>query len=113
MALTGRRQEIADALSTVAGVTGYPHRPTSLRPGDGWPLLGSLDRADGHSFEVTWRVLVVLPQEPRAASDWADNNYELLFDALTPIGFVDRIEPVALPASGTEQYALQITMRGE
>ncbi|SCF06536.1 hypothetical protein [Micromonospora mirobrigensis] len=107
------RTTIAGALSTVEGVNGYAYRPATPRPGDAWPLLGSLERSEGVSFYVTWRVLIFLPQDERAASDWIDANYEAVVDALEPVGFVDRIEPVALNASGSDQLALQILMRGE
>lgn len=107
------RTNIAAALTTATDVTGYQYRPTTPRPGDAWPLLGQLNRVDGCVFEVTWRVLVFLPQDERQASDWIDTHYETLTDALEPVGFVDRIEPVALNASGSDQYALQITMRSE
>lgn len=111
MSLTGYRAEIAAALSTVTGVTGYAYRPTTPKPGDAWPLLGPLDRTDGLIFEPSWRVLVLLPQDERAASEWIDGNYENLVDALLPVGFVDRIEPVSLDVGGSNQYALQISMR--
>lgn len=113
MSLAGQRTQIAAALSTVTDVRGHEYRPTTPRPGDAWPLLSSLDRADGLAFEVTWRVIVLLPQDERGASDWLDAHHEALVDGLLPVGFVDRIEPVTLPVNGGDQYALQITMRGE
>lgn len=113
MSLTGRREEIAAALSTAAGVTGYAYRPTTPRPGDAWPLLGVLDRAEGDAFYASWRVLVFLPQGERDASVWIDAHYEAVVDALEQVVFVDRIEPVALAASGGDQLALQLMTRGE
>jgi len=113
VSLIGRRDEIAAALSTVTGVHGYAYRPAVPRSGDAWPLLGPLTRAAGMAFEVTWRVLVVLPSDERAASQWVDANYEAVVDALEPIGFVDQVEPVLLSTSAGDQQALQITMRGE
>lgn len=113
MSLVGDRQAIAAALSTATGVKGYAKRPTSTKPGDGWPLLSALDRADGLSFTVSWRVLVILPQDEVAASDWIDTHHEDLVDALEPVGFVDRLEPVKLDTGAGDQYALQITMRSE
>ncbi|MFI6329859.1 hypothetical protein ACIBBG_16350 [Micromonospora chersina] len=113
MSLPGTRQEIADALSTVDGVRGYVKRPKPSKPGDGWPLLSSLERAGGLSFTVTWRVLILLPQDEVLASEWVDAHHEDLVDALERVAYVDRLEPVRLEADNSAQYALQITMRGE
>lgn len=113
MSLVGDRAAIAAALSGATGVTGYEYRPTTPRPGDAWPLLGAMERADGLSFYVTWRVLVLLPQNEQAASEWMDAHTEDLVDALEPLGFVDRLEPAVITANSADQYALQITMRSE
>lgn len=111
MSLVGVRSLIATALTTVEGVKGYEYPPTSPRAGDAWPMLGPMDRADGTAFYVTWNVAVFLPQDQRAAAVWIDEKHEALVDALeSAFGFVDRIEPVLI---GTDQYGLQITMRGE
>lgn len=113
MSLVGDRLAIATALSTADSVQGYEYRPATPRTGDAWPLLGVLDRADGLSFYATWRVLVFLPQDERAASVWMDEHVEGLVDVLEPVGFIDRIEPVELTAGSGGQFALQITMRSE
>ncbi len=105
------RDDIAEALSTADGVTGYAYRPTATKPGDAWPLSGPWERSEGLTFIRTWRVMVLLPQDDRAASDWADDHVEALVDALLPVGFVDRIEFVPSAAEGGDQFALQITMR--
>ncbi|MEU5965951.1 hypothetical protein ABZ777_32500 [Micromonospora parva] len=113
MSLVGDRTAIATALSTVDGVTGHPTRPTVLTPGDAWPLLGPLDRADGYSFTATWRVFVVLPPDEIAASEWLDAHVDGLADALLPVGFVDQFVPVAVTTEAGDQLAIQITMRSE
>jgi hypothetical protein len=72
-----------------------------------------MDRAEGLAFFITWRVTIFLPSDERGASQWIDAHVDGLIDALEPVGFIDRIEPVTLPAGGSEQYALSVTMRGE
>ncbi|WP_420123205.1 hypothetical protein [Nakamurella sp.] len=113
MSLAGDRQAIADALSTATDVTGHLYRPVKLRHGDAWPLLGALERGPGRAFEVSWRVLVYLPQDGAAASEWVDAHHEGLVDALEAVGFVDRIEPITIPDGDANPYVLQITMRSE
>lgn len=115
MSLVGDRADIAAALSTATGVTGYTYRPTAPKTGDAWPLLSSLESA-GHAtvFTNNWRVYVYLPQDERSASEWLDGHVEGLVDALLPANcYVDRIEPTNI---GTEQapvLGLLLTMRGE
>lgn len=113
MSLVGDRQAIATALSTVEGVKGYPKRPKTTKVGDGWPLLGALERGPGMSFAATWRVLVQLPSDELAASDWIDTRHEDLADALEPVGYVDRIEPVAIATEAGDKLGVQITIRSE
>ncbi len=113
MSLTGKRDALAAALSTVVDVRGYASRPTTPAPGDAWPLLGPLDRDVGTAFMVTWRVRVFLPQDEVAASTWWDAHWPGLFEALEREGFVDRAEPITLPAAGGEQLAFEITLRAE
>ena len=110
----GKRAEIAAALATVPGVRGYAYRPVTPKAGDSWPLLGTLERAAGAVFETVWRGRGFLPQDERAASAWADGHIDALYDALQPVAYVERIEPVTLPlAGGGEQFALEFTMRSE
>lgn len=113
MSLAGKRFEIAAALSTVTGVTGHASRPAAAMPGDAWPLLGPMARGMGSAFEVTWLVRVLLPQDEIAAMEWLDAHWAGLFFALSPIGFVDSAIPVSLPVAGGEQFAFEITLRGE
>lgn len=115
MDLAGDRAALAAALSNAPGVTGYQFRPGTkqLQAGDAWPLLGVMDRGPGLVFEATWRVLVALPTGPKEASEWVDAHTEDIVDALTPVAFVDRIEPVTIPDGDTDRYALQFTVRSE
>lgn len=113
MTLTGDRLAIAAALSTATGVTGYVKRPATPKTGDAWPMLGPMENVGQATFEITWRVIVFLPQDEWTSSEWIDAHVDALVDALLGIGQVDRIEPVELTAGGTGQYALQLTMRSE
>ena len=107
------REDIAAALSTVDGVTGYAYRPDTARSGDGWALLSRLERDAATTFMVTWRVLVLLSPDERTASHWIDAHATLLFEALEPVAFVGSFEPVEVPIGGSTQLALQIMLRRE
>jgi len=111
--IVGKRAEIVAALNGISGVAAYEFRPTTPRPGDAWPLLGPLERDEGRSFLITWRVFVFLPQDERAASIWIDAAFDDLIDALSPVVYVDRVEPFLIPTGGAEQFALLITSRSE
>jgi hypothetical protein len=107
------RDDFATALTTVIGVTGYAKRPKAPKVGDAWPLLSSIDRVDGLVYEDTWRVMILLPQDEIAASDWIDAHVEDLIGALTPVAIVDQLAPVTVTVSNADQLALQITTRRE
>lgn len=111
--LVGAREQVAAALSSVPGVTGHVRRPGTARPGDAWPLLGSLVRGPGYTWEITWRVLVLLPGDESAAADWIDATADAVLDALAPWGFVDRMEPVVVGSGDAARFAVEITMRSE
>lgn len=110
MSLEGVRQELADALSTVTGVTGYIKPPTALKPGDAWPRLGTLERGPGAAFLVTWRVLIILPVDEQVALNTIESLVPELFDALNPVGFIQTIEPITYEASSFSSPALQVTL---
>lgn len=112
MSISGDRQAIADALSAVEGVKGHKYRPTVVSPGAAWPLLDSLDRAQGRDFEVTWRAVVVLPSDERRASEWFDEHHEEVADALADF-VVERIEPMNVFTEAGDVAAMIITVRKE
>lgn len=106
------RQAIADALSTVSGVTGYPARPDALNEGDGWPQWrGATPQA--YAFENTWAVLVILPAGEVSADAFADSHGEALVEALRPVMFVDQIAPATLDTEAGQMYALMLSGRSE
>lgn len=107
------RQDIADALTEVDGIHGYPARPDALTPGDGWPQWrGATPHA--YAFENTWAVLIVLPQADDVTADsFADEHGDALVDALRPVMFVDSLAPAELASEAGPIYALLITGRSE
>jgi hypothetical protein len=113
MSLTGQRQKIADALSTVEGVTGHPFRPRTFPAGTAWPLLDRLDRGPAYDFEVTWRVVVILPGDEQRASEWFDEHHEPIADGLQSLGYVERIEPGIVVTEAGDMEAMILTLRKE
>lgn len=105
-----RREDLAAALSTVDGITGYAFRPKALTPGDAWPLLSAYELEEGWLMRKE-RVIVFLPQNEQKASEFMDGIVGLLCDALRPLGYVERFDPTEGPAAG--QYSMTITLRSE
>lgn len=112
MALTEVRQAMADALSTVEGVTGYTKPPTTARTGDAWPRFAGAERDPGTlQFTFTWRVLVLLAADEGVALDSLDDLVPDLYEALMSEAYVLRWEPVVYTSSaGATTPALEITM---
>ena len=113
MTFATTRAELAAQLTTVDGVTGYAKRPKILKPGDAWPLLGSVGDRSGSAFMVTWRVIVVLGNDEAAAIDLAEALIPELFSAIDPVAYVDGCAPFAIPTQGGELFALEIMTRSE
>jgi hypothetical protein len=113
MTNTQTRLDIAAACTTVTGLTGYPKRPLSIKPGDCWPQWGGSDRVQARAFEETWRVLIALPGDEVTADEWADTYQGDLINALSPVLYIDRIEPALIPMSGSDTPAVMITGRTE
>lgn len=113
MSLAGDRQEIADALTEVDGVTGHRYRPRTLPAGTAWPLLEGLARGPAYDFAATWRVVVVLPADEVRASEWFDAHHEEVADALADVGYVERVEPGLVATEAGDLEAMFLTVRRE
>lgn len=113
MSLTGQRQDIADALSTVEGVSGHPFRPRTMPAGAAWPLLQRLDRGPAYDFEASWRVVVILPGDEQRASEWFDAHHEEIAEALADFGYVGPIEPGLVATDSGDLEAMILTIRRE
>lgn len=107
------RQTIAEALSTVAGLTGYAKRPDVLTEGVGWPLIQSLNRGPGQAFQTTWRVIVLLSGDESTAYDQLDEFVAVIPDALQELLYVDSITPTAFPTEAGDLYGFAIIARSE
>lgn len=107
------RQSIADALSTVDGVTGYPAKPKAVKPGDAWPLLDQLTHVVAGAFQTTWRVAVVLGKDIATATDQMDTLVPAVAYALQPVAFVDLARPLLIPTEAGDMFGAEIIARSE
>jgi hypothetical protein len=116
MSLSGKRVEIAAALSTVDGVKGYAAKPSAATVGDGWSRWGGSERDElSGQFVHTWMAIVQLPADDKAAEAWIDAREDALWAALDPVGWIAGIEPVDIGASDGRPriHGVMITMRSE
>ncbi|HEY9416115.1 MAG TPA: hypothetical protein VIQ30_15245 [Pseudonocardia sp.] len=107
------RQTIADALSTVAGLTGYVKRPEVLGEGIGWARPRLLSRGPGQAWQTTWSVIVLLSGDEDTACDQLDEFAVLLPDALIELLFVDTIAPYALTTDAGDLFGIELIARSE
>jgi hypothetical protein len=107
------RQDIADALSEVPGINGYPSRPNVMAEGDAWPQWRGSEYAGGHAYINNWVVLVVLPKGDVSADAFADSHGEQLVDALRPVMSVQSTTPAEIASEGGQIYALMLSGRSE
>jgi hypothetical protein len=113
VSLVGQRAALAEALSAIDGVRGTKYRPRVPGPGDAWPLLESLDRAEAYDFEASWRVAVILPPDEVRASEWFDEHHESIAEGLEDFGYVDRIEPGLVATEAGDLQAMFLILRRE
>ncbi len=113
MAISGKRVELATALSEIPDVTGHTKRPKAPKVGDAWPRLGTITRAGGYALELAWALIIVLPSNEESASEWIDEHVQDIFDELEPVAYIDSMEPVLITSSGGDIFALQVNVRSE
>lgn len=113
MRLDDDRQILADALSGVAGVRGYPYRPPVPADGDAWPTLDRLDLHDGLAWRPSWVVNVVLPTDERSAQSWVEENFLAIVGALraVPGAWPDAGDLVPVDTPEGRYLVLEITLR--
>jgi hypothetical protein len=104
---------IAAALSTVEGVTGYPSRPRSLKPGDAFVRWAGWTRADGTAYMSVFNITLILPQLSEDAADAeAYRIADQLGDVLQPLLFVDSFTPSLVPVDGAQRGLFALTISG-
>lgn len=114
--LSERRDEYAQALSTVNGIRGFAYRPTAPRTGDAWPVLLRAERDEtSGQFYVRFAVGVCLPQDERGANAYIDTNADAIIDGLesADVGYVESFEPANFGDANSFMYGLLFTMRGD
>jgi hypothetical protein len=94
--VSGTRSAIADAISSVAGLSGVPLQPVTVTPGIGWPVWVRSEYATRlgrcQSVATTWEIRVCLP--PLAAPDAADHIRDQVAEAIAAAGLlVESAEP--------------------
>ncbi|GAA2817454.1 hypothetical protein [Kribbella solani] len=113
MSFVESRAAIAEALSTVEGVTGYPKRPTTWTPGDAIVLVEQIDHTLGVAWQVTWRIVLLLSGDEGVAIEQLDELLPLITDALQPLVYVDTATPEAVQTEGGDMTAVVILARSE
>jgi len=107
------RQSIADALSTVDGITGYVTKPKVTKAGDAWALVNQLTRGPGNAFETEWRIAVTIAGDVGTATDRFDSLIPEVTQALQPVAYVDSARPIAIPTEAGDLYGAEIIARSE
>lgn len=109
------REDIAAALSTIAGIKGYARRPKALAPGTAYPLIGALIRGRGLSFGYSWRIVLILGGDERKADEMLEAQLPEIAVALqeADVLYVDSAVPFIVPTEAGDIYAAEITGRSD
>lgn len=114
MSLATDRQDIADLLNALDGISATPYQPKAYGPGVAWPLLEELTQdAEVPGFLVVWRVAIVLSGDVRTAAKWIDDNHEAVAEALEDFAYVFRIQPGTIATDSGDMNAVVFSMRKE
>lgn len=88
------RQEIADALSAVDGLTVTPYFSQNAKPGQGHVRLAQKtpDSRFPKDFVDTWQVLLPLSQDVASAEQFWESIQSAVLEALDPVMYVTQVE---------------------
>lgn len=114
MSLSEDRALAAQVLSTLDGVQGYEFRPTDFNAGDAWTLFERGSNPAGANHQVTWRIIIVLPEGEQDAMSWFDENLVAVSDVLSEqFGYVDEYEAGNLATEAGTRNVMILTVRRE
>jgi hypothetical protein len=110
--VSGIRSAIADAISSVPGLSGTPLQPVTITAGIGWPVWVRSEYATKlgrcQSVATTWEIRVCLP--PLAAPDAADHIRDQVAEAIAAAGLlVESAEPDAYQMADTDVPIVRYT----
>jgi hypothetical protein len=115
--IVATRELIRDAMSAVTGVTGYVYSPDAQRAGDAWGQWGGDEPVEGGRYATTflrtYRVIVVLSADQRAADAWVDDHLEDIIDRLSLVLSISGYAYARVPADGSQAAYLALVITGE
>lgn len=91
------RQLIADAASSVEGVTVSPYFRQTTKTGQGMVRLDRMLRStNGFGYMNTWQVVIMLPTDLAAAEKWMDEKMNDLVEHISEAIIVTSVMPQQL-----------------
>lgn len=94
------RQALADAASTVAGVTCSPYFIGTTQAGAAMVRLDRIEYPNPFGGICHWNIVLLLPQDQAAAEKYTDDVVPLVRDALSDHLVITQIQPQRLDLPG-------------
>lgn len=94
------RTDLANAASTVEGITGHPFLVQSTTPGTVFIRLERIDYPNPFGGVAHWNVVLILPQDQATAEQYLEGNLDQLRDALAPHLAITSVVPTRLDIPG-------------
>lgn len=111
--MTLDRQALADALSALPGIAGYPSEPQTISAGAAWPAWASSRRVNDSLWLARWYVYVTLPAGSKdTTAESAGPLIELVGEALSALnlgGLIAESWRLPLEESGNAIPAIRFT----
>lgn len=94
------RQVIADAASTVAGISCQPYFVGSTEPGAAMVRYDRTEYPDPFGGVAHWNVVILLPQDQAAAEQYTDTHIPAVRAAIAPHLVITQVQPQRLDITG-------------